>query len=115
MIPIEETSEKLLKKQIENSLKPFYMDIYKHNEVILKWIKSCQTAQQLDLFTKLITEFDATQFYNEINPFEVELTKRELLDAIIEQRVIVAGKREPMRLTPEFLLIPNELAICLSE
>jgi hypothetical protein len=91
------------------------MDIYKHNKVVLKWIKSCQTAQQLDLFTKLVTEFDVTQFYDEINPFEVELTKRELLDAIIEQRVIVAGKKEPMLLTTHYLLIPNESAICLSE
>lgn len=91
------------------------MDIFKHNKVILKWIKSCQTAQQLDLFTKLITEFDTAQFYDEINTLEVELTKRGLLDAIIEQRVIVAGKAEPMRLTTDYLLIPNESAICLSE
>lgn len=91
------------------------MDIYKHNEIILKWIKSCQTALQLDMFTKLVTEFDPTQFYDEINPFEVELTKRALLDAIIERRVIVAGKREPMRLTAHHLLIPNESAIYLSE
>ncbi len=91
------------------------MDIYKHNEIILKWIKSCQTSLQLDMFTKMITEFDPMQFYDEINPFEVELTKRELLDAIIERRVIVAGERVPMRLTTHYLLIPNESAICLSE
>ncbi len=91
------------------------MDIYKHNKILLKWIKSCQTSQQLDLFTKLITEFDAKRFYDEINPFEVELAKRYLLDAIIEQRVMVAGKREPMRLTTHHLLIPNESPIYLSE
>lgn len=106
------TSEKT---QIQNSLKLFYMDIYKHNGIILKWIKSCQTADQLDLFSKLIIEFDATQFYDEINSIDVELTKRNLLDAIIEQRVIVAGKRESMRLTTNYLLIPNEPAIYLSE
>lgn len=91
------------------------MDIYKHNGIILKWIQSCQTAQQLDLFTKLITEFDATEFYDEINHFEVALTKRALLDAIIEQRVIIAGKEEPMRLTTKYLLIPNESAVSLLE
>ncbi|MBS1921278.1 MAG: hypothetical protein JST17_13590 [Bacteroidetes bacterium] len=91
------------------------MDIYKNNKTILKWIKSCKTAHQLDLFTRLITEFDAAQYYDEIDSLEVELIKRELLDAIIEQRVIVAGKREPMRLTTKYLFIPNESAIYLSE
>ena len=84
------------------------MDIYKHNEILLKWIKSCQTAQQLDLFTKLVTEFDATQFYNEIKPFEIELAKTDLLDAIIERRVIIAGKRGSMQFTTYYLAIPND-------
>ncbi|MCZ2460756.1 MAG: hypothetical protein LC128_14145 [Chitinophagales bacterium] len=91
------------------------MDIYKHNNTILKWIRSCQTADQLDLFAKLIIEFDAAQFYDEINSVDVELTKRDLLDAIIEQRVIVAGKKESMRLTSGYLHIPNETAICLAK
>lgn len=91
------------------------MDIYKHNEIILKWIKSCQTAQQLDLFANLIIEFDASQFYDEINLLDVELIKRDLLDAIIEQRVIVAGKTYSMQLTTQYLLVPNESAIYLSE
>lgn len=91
------------------------MDIYKHNGILLKWINSCQTAQQLDLFTKLVTEFDAMQFYDEINPYEVELVKRDLLDAIIERHVIVAGKRVPVRLTTYHLVVPNETVVYLAK
>jgi len=91
------------------------MDIYRHKDTLLKWIWSCQTAQQLDLFERLVTEFDASRFYSTIEPHEIELTKRDISDAIIEQRVILAGKRKPMRLTPHCLLIPNEAAIVLSE
>jgi len=91
------------------------MDIYKHKETLLKWIWSCQTAQQLDLFTRLVREYDASRFYNKIEPLETELVKTELSDASIEQRGIIAGKREPMRVTSYCLLIPNEQAILLAE
>ncbi len=90
------------------------MDIYRHKDTLLKWILSCQTAQQLDLFTRLVTEFEVTRFYDNIEPFEIEVVKKDLYDAIIDQRVILAGKREPMRLTSHCLIIPNEQAIFLS-
>jgi len=90
------------------------MDIYRHKDTLLKWICSCQTAQQLDVFARLVTEFDVTRCYDKIEPFEIELVKKDLCDAIIDQRVILAGKREPMRLTSHCLIIPNEQAIFLS-
>ena len=90
------------------------MDIYKHKDTLLKWIWSCQTAQQLDLFTRIVTEFDVTRFYNKMEPLEIELAKKELYDAIIDRRVAVAGKKEPMRVTNHCLIIPYEPAICLS-
>ncbi|HEY2721760.1 MAG TPA: hypothetical protein VGI82_08545 [Chitinophagaceae bacterium] len=91
------------------------MDIYKHKETLLKWIGSCQTAQQLDLFTRIVTEFEPTRFYHKIVSPETELVKTELSDAIIEQRVILASERRPMQVTNHCLLIPNEPAILLSE
>jgi len=90
------------------------MDIYRHKDTILKWICSCQTAHQLDVFARLVTEFDVTRCHDKIEPFEIELVKKDLYDAIIDQRVILAGKREPMRLTSHCLIIPYEQAICLS-
>ena len=85
------------------------MDIFNHNAILLKWIKSCQTAQQLDLFNKLIIEFDATQFHDEMKqPYEIELVKKDLVDAIIERRVIIAGKRASMQFTTYHLPIPND-------
>jgi len=90
------------------------MDIYRHKDTLLKWIGSCQTAPQLDLFTRLVTEFDVTRFYNKIEPLEIELAKKELYDAIVDQRIVIAGKREPMRLTSHCLIIPNEQLIFLS-
>jgi hypothetical protein len=85
------------------------MDIFKHNAVLLKWIRSCQTAQQLDLFTKLVIEFDATQFYDEIKePYAIELVKKDLMDAIIERRVIIAGKRATLQFAPYHLPVPND-------
>jgi len=90
------------------------MDIYRHKDTILKWICSCQTAHQLDVFARLVTEFDVTRCHDKIEPFEIELVKKDLCDAIIDQRVILAGKREPMRLTSHCLIIPYEQAICLS-
>jgi len=90
------------------------MDIYRHKDTLLRWICSCQTAQQLDLFTRLVTEFDVTRFYNKIEPLEIELAKKDLYDAIVDRRVILAGRREAMRLTGHCLIIPNEQPIFLS-
>ncbi|MFI5185286.1 MAG: hypothetical protein ACHQF0_01020 [Chitinophagales bacterium] len=90
------------------------MDIYRHKETLLKWICSCQTAQQLDLFTRLVTEFEVTRFHDKIEPGEIEEVKKELSAAIVEQRVILAGKRKPMRLATHYMVLPNEPAICLS-
>lgn len=90
------------------------MDIYRHKETLLKWIGSCQTAQQLDLFTRLVTEFDVTRFYNKMEPLEIELAKKDLYDAIIDRRLVLAARKEPMRVTSHCLIIPYEPAICLS-
>ena len=90
------------------------MDIYRHKDTLLRWICSCQTAQQLDLFTRLVTEFEVTRFYSKIEPLEIELAQKELCDAIIDQRITIAGKREPMQLTNHCLIIPNEQLIFLS-
>lgn len=91
------------------------MDIYKHKETLLKWICSCQTAQQLDLFEKLVVEFDETRFNGQTEPIEIELVRKELFDAIIEQRVALAGKDRHMRVTGHCLLIPDESAVLLSQ
>jgi hypothetical protein len=96
-------------KPLENN---FRMDIYKHKVTLLRWISSCQTAQQLDLFARLVAESDAS---DKIEAFETELVKTELSDAIVERRIIIAGKKEPMRVTSDWLLIPNERAILLYE
>mgnify|MGYP003693616125 CR=1 FL=1 len=90
------------------------MDIYRHKDTLLKWICSCQTAQQLDVFTRLVTEFDVTRCYDKIEPYEIELVKKTFTMRSVDQRVILAGKREPMRLTSHCLIIPYEQAICLS-
>ena len=96
-----------------NREKRLRMDIYKHKDTLLKWIVSCQTAQQLDVFTKLVREFDAPRLCDKVAPLEIELVKTELSDAIVEQRIIIAGKRKPMRVTNHCLLIPNEPAVFL--
>jgi hypothetical protein len=96
-----------------NREKKFRMDIYRHKQTLLKWIGSCQTSQQLDLFTRLVVEFDASRFYDKIDFLETELAKTELSDAIIEQRIILAGKRQPMRVTNRSLVIPNQQAVLL--
>jgi len=54
------------------------------------------------------------RFSDKIEYYEMELAKEELSDAIIEQRVITARERQPMRLNTHFLLIPNESYYCLS-
>ena len=90
------------------------MDIQQQKEILLKWIRSCQTAEQLDLLSQRVTEFVVKRFSEKIEYYEMELAKEELSDAIIEQRVITAHERRPTRLSTRILVIPNESYYCLS-
>jgi hypothetical protein len=83
--------------QKTDSPKIFYMDIQQHKEILLKWIRSCHTAEQLDLLSQRVTEFVVKRFSGRIEYYEMELAKGELSDAIIEQRVITARERQPIR------------------
>jgi len=90
------------------------MDIQQQKEILLKWIRSCQTAEQLDLLSHRVPEFVVKRFSDKIEYYEMELAIEELSDAIIEQRVITARKTGPSRLNTHLLIIPNESYYCLS-
>ncbi len=90
------------------------MNIHQQKEILLRWIRSCQTADQLDLFTQIVTEFVVNRFSGKIEWYEMDLVKGELSDAIIEQRIITARGRQSIRLKTRVLVIPNESYYCLS-
>lgn len=90
------------------------MNIHQQKEILLRWIRSCQTADQLDLFTQIVTEFVVNRFSDKIEWYEMDLIKGELSDAIIEQRIITARGRQSIRLKTRVLVIPNESYYCLS-
>ena len=90
------------------------MNIHQQKEILLRWIRSCQTAEQLDLFTQIVTEFVVNRFSGKIEWYEMDLVKGELSDAIIEQRIIAARGRQSIRLKTHVLVIPNESYYCLS-
>ena len=92
----------------------FFSGIQQQKETLLKWIRSCRTAEQLDLLAEIVTEFVVKRFSDKIEFYEMELAKKELSDAIIEQRVITAREKQPMRLKSHILVIPNESYYCLS-
>jgi hypothetical protein len=76
----------------------FSIRIQQQKEILLKWIRSCRTAEQLDLLAQIVTEFVVKRFSDKIEFYELELAKAELSDAIIEQRVITAREGQPIRL-----------------
>jgi len=90
------------------------MDIHQQKEILLRWIRSCQTAEQLDSCTQIVTEFVVNRFSDKIEWYEMDLVKGELSDAIIERRVSAASKRQSVRLKTHVLIIPNESYYCLS-
>ena len=90
------------------------LGIQHQKEILLKWIRSCRTAEQLDLLAQIVTEFVVKRFSDKIEFYEIELAKGELSDAIIEQRVITARERQSIRLKTHLVIIPNESYYCLS-
>jgi len=114
MLTQEKPVRKYQKHNTLDSPEIFYMDMQQQKEILLKWIRSCQTAEQLDLLSQRVPEFVVKRFSGKMEYYEMELAKEELSDAIIEQRVITAHERQPKRLNTHLLIIPNESYYCLS-
>lgn len=91
------------------------MDIYQHKEIVLRWVRSCKTAEQLDLLTEIVRDFVVIRFWDKTESYEMELVKRELSDAIIERRVIVAAKRKARQLINPCLIVPIQRSSYLSK
>lgn len=69
------------------------MNIEKHKEIILKWIKSCRTAEQIDLLNEIIGKFVIDRFSGIVQSHELDMVLTELNEAINIRRIIVARKR----------------------
>ena len=69
------------------------MDINQHKEIILRWIRSCRTSEQLGLLTEVIQAFVVDRFSGQVQPHEMDMVRTELNAAIDTRKLIVARKR----------------------
>lgn len=78
------------------------MDLFGHKQVILRWINSSETAEQLDLLHAFITGYVVPRFEKENEEikdhearknasYELEASKTELYKAIIDRNLLLAG------------------------
>jgi hypothetical protein len=61
------------------------MDLQQHKEIILKWVYSCITIEQLDFLSDIIERFVVNRFVND-NRLEVILVVEELNEAMAIRR-----------------------------
>lgn len=85
------------------------LSLPQHKEIILKWVKSCWSSEQLDLLGNIIAEFISNRFRDHIEKKvkaadrqnavrELHMTEHDLGVAIVDQRVIVAGQKKRVRM-----------------
>ena len=78
-------------------------------EIVLKWVRSCFTSEQLDLMEEVVEEFIVKRFSLQIDKEvrkedkpgairELHMAQEEISKAIVNERVIVAGTRKKIRL-----------------
>lgn len=82
------------------------MDLKQHEEVILKWINSCTSSEQLSLLKDVIDVFVAGRFANQYDLVagkanreslkkELNMVVDNLRNAVYEQNLLIAGGKAP--------------------
>jgi hypothetical protein len=78
------------------------MDLFKHTQSILRWIRSSDTAEQLDLLQAFITGYVVPRFEKVIEEtkdspkkkeltFDLEAAKTEMYSEINNRKIILAS------------------------
>lgn len=65
------------------------MDLQTHKAVILDWIVSCATDEQLDLLEDVVLTFIVDRFKGKVSQLDIDFAKGDLADAIDVQRKVV--------------------------
>lgn len=63
------------------------MNLQQHKEIILRWINSCETSEQLDLLLEVIVEFVTKRFEGRAEPLELSITKDDLSNALTDKKM----------------------------
>jgi hypothetical protein len=81
------------------------MDLFEHKQIIKRWINSCDTSEQLDLLRDVIQEFVIKRFEGNVQAWELDEAKTELIDTLTERKIIVAATKTTINDTNT---VPNE-------
>lgn len=71
------------------------MTLFEHTKIIKRWIRSCDTSEQLDLVADIIKEFVVNRFIGSAETWEINQAANELLTEIMNRRIIVAANLNP--------------------
>jgi len=66
------------------------MKLRTHRNVVLLWIESCQTCEQLDWMVKSINDFVIKRFEGKVSLDTLELVKLDLFESIANKRTEIA-------------------------
>lgn len=83
--------------------------LFEHKAIVLRWIRSCETFEQLKLMASFIETFFIPGYEKSIEEtksdadkgafrFDLELYKVEFKEAIEERKTIVAAKKKSPRI-----------------
>lgn len=65
------------------------MKINEVQETILKWVKSCDKEEQIDLLAEVVAEFVVMRFEGKEDKRLIEITRDYLLREMAEQKLII--------------------------
>lgn len=65
------------------------MNLQDHKEILLKWVSSCQTFEQLELIQEVIREFITKRFEARATEHELNAVLKELADGIVDRKILV--------------------------
>lgn len=66
------------------------MTLKETQEVITRWISSCETSEQLDLLLEVMDKFVFERYANTSTLIELELAKTDLKESWLTRKLIVA-------------------------
>ncbi len=66
------------------------MTLQETQEIITRWINSCETSEQLELILEVIDKFIFERFAGLVTVFDMDLARSELNSEWLDRKLIVA-------------------------
>ncbi len=69
------------------------MNIHETEDIVLKWIRSCDKEEQIDILAEVVAEFVVNRFEKLESDITIQITRKFLISEMADQKLIIKRKK----------------------